>query len=483
MGIAAVQFIAAEASMDAIKLSTPATLYTLNAEVITRTFTGTLAEVNSEVAALDKAIADQIRAGEIDGLVVMSADPVNANQQVVAAAAEMHIPVVGTGGTSMALISARLANVIATSGTTGTTSRTRAVSFIASLAKFWGIKYRPNLGGAPGSTQASGRSLLKRFNIRGIMIPALPGFIAMALVLAASHIPGLEKLNDVFEILLKGLPVLVAVLAAKQISELDEVSIVAGIIAGVLSVEGGLIGGIVGGVMAGVLVRYLFELCLNWRFPMTTVNIVAGGIAGLAAGLVMHYLLSPLALMAGDSIKLALSSVLEFSPALAGLLAGLVIWPAILGGVYHAVILPLVLLEMEKSGVSFLGAVDMVGLVMVAAGINLANVIAPRERSEAAVATPGLMINLGFGTFVESAYPFMFANKIVFFSAVLYSGLGGMLLGYFNVKGIAYVPAFVSPFMSNSAIYMAAVMFGVMILTCITTVIANRFKAVARQPA
>lgn len=75
------------------------------------------------------------------------------------------------------------------------------------------------------------------------MIPALPGFIAMAIVLALSHIPGTEKLNDIFEILLKGLPVLVAVLAAKQISELDEVSIVAGVVAGVLSVEGGLIGG------------------------------------------------------------------------------------------------------------------------------------------------------------------------------------------------------------------------------------------------
>ncbi|MEA7543898.1 PTS sugar transporter, partial [Salmonella enterica subsp. enterica serovar Montevideo] len=42
----------------------------------------------------------------------------------------------------------------------------------------------------------SGKSLLKRFNIRSIMIPALPGFIAMAIVLALSHIPGLEKLND-----------------------------------------------------------------------------------------------------------------------------------------------------------------------------------------------------------------------------------------------------------------------------------------------
>jgi hypothetical protein len=236
--------------------------------------------------------------------------------------------------------------------------------------------------------------------------------------------------------------------------------------------------------MAGIFVRWLFELCLNWRFPMTTVNIVAGGISGLAAGLIMHYLLSPLALSAGNYIKLAIESTLAFSPVLAGLLAGLVIWPAILGGVYHAVILPLVLLEMEKSGVSFLGAVDMVGLVMVAAGINLANVIAPREKSEAAVATPGLLINLGFGTFVESAYPFMFANKIVFGSAIFWAGMGGMMLGFFNVKGVAYVPAFASPFLSSNALQMAIVMITTMAMTCITTIIANRFKAVVQsEPA
>ncbi|EHH2340081.1 PTS sugar transporter [Salmonella enterica] len=399
VNVAAVQFIAAEASMDVAKPDTPASVYALtteNQQKPQRIFQGKLSEVNTSVVESDRQIAEMIRRGEIDGIVVMSADPVKANQAVFAAAVEMKTPIVGTGGTSMALVAAKGANVVATSGTTGTTSRTRAVSFVASLCKHWGIKYKPQLGSASPSQSGSGKSLLKRFNIRSIMIPALPGFIAMAIVLALSHIPGLEKLNDIFEILLKGLPVLVAVLAAKQISELDEVSIVAGVVAGVLSVEGGLIGGII-------------------------------------------------------------------------------------GGVYHAVILPLVLLEMEKSGVSFLGAVDMVGLVMVAAGINLANVIAPREKSEAAVATPGLLINLGFGTFVESAYPFMFANKIVFGSAIFWAGMGGMMLGFFNVKGVAYVPAFASPFLSSNALQMAIVMIATMAMTCLTTIIANRFKPVVQS--
>lgn len=482
--VAAVQFIAAEASMDGVKLTTPASLYSLSDGSGTRpkrTIEGALSMVNEAAKATDALIAQAIRDGNIDGLIVMSASPDGANQQVIKAAVETQLPVVGTGGTSMALITATGAKVIATSGTTGTTNRTRAVSFVASLAKHWGSQYRPNLSGERSDSKRSNKSLLQRCNIRGIMIPALPGFIAMAIVLAASHIPGLEKLKDVFEIMLKALPIVVAVLAAKQVSELDEVSIVSGIIAGVLSVEGGVIGGIVGGLLAGIFVRYLFELCLSWRFPTTTVNIVAGGISGLAAGLMMFYLLSPLALIVGDYIKDALAATLAYSPILAGLLAGLVIWPAILAGVYHAVILPLVLLEMEKNGVSFLGAVDMVGLVMVAAGINLANVIAPRDKSEAAVATPGLLINLGFGTFVESAYPFMFANKVVFMAAILFSGLGGMMLGYFNVMGIAYVPAFVSPFMSNDAMNMAIIMMTVMVLTCITTLVANRFKAVVKQ--
>lgn len=484
--IAGVQFIAAQASMDGINPNTPAALYALTPSMDTppqAVFQGLLSDVNQHAHQWDIQLAQQISAGEIDGLIVMSAAPDGANREAIAAAVAHQIPIVGTGGTSMAMIAALGANVIATSGTTGTTNRTRAVSFIASLARVWKMKYRPNLGNSSsGSSAASGRSLLKRMNVRSIMIPALPGFIAMAIVLALSHIPGLGSLNNVFEIMLKGLPVLMAVLAAKQVSELDEVSIVSGIIAGVLSVDGGLIGGILGGIMAGILVRYLFELCLTWRFPMTTINIVAGGISGLAAGLVMFYLLSPLALLIGDYIKYLLAAALAYNPVLAGLLAGLVIWPAILTGVYHAVILPLVLLEMEKSGVSFLGAVDMVGLVMVAAGINLANVIAPRDKSEVAVATPGLMINLGFGTFVESAYPFMFANKIVFFSAIAYAGLGGMMLGYFNVMGVAYVPAFLSPFVSNNALYMAITMITIMGLTCVTTVVANRFKAIVKTP-
>lgn len=375
----------------------------------------------------------------------------------------------------MALINAKGANVIATSGTTGTTNRTRAVSFMTSLCKYWGIKYYPILGDAKAAdSYKNEHSIWKRISLKGIMQSSLPGFIAMAIVLAISQIPALSHFKEVFDIMLKALPVILAVIAAKQVSELDEVSIIAGVIAGVLSIEGGIIGGIIGGIGAGLLVQLLFVKCVEWRFPMTTVNIVAGGFAGLISGLIMFYLISPLALEAGVLIKFVINEAIAFNPILAGVLAGLLIWPAILGGVYHAAILPIVLLEMETTGNSFLGAIDMVGLVMVSAGITLANIIAPRDRSEAAVATPGFLINMGFGTFVEAAYPFMFSSKMVFAGAILASGVGGGLVGLFNVRGTAYVPSFMGPLLSNNWIGFTIAMGVALLLAFIITLVTNQ---------
>lgn len=474
--VKALQFIAASESMDSVKDKTTASLYSWDpAELrVNKVFEGLLNDTNLAAFDLDASIADLIRTGHIDGLIVMSTDPDNANKQAILAAAEKGIPVVGTGGTSMALISSKEANVIATSGTTGTTNRTRAVSFLTSLCKYWGIKYYPVLGEVKADHSLKSGNPLKRINLKGIMQSSLPAFIAMAIVLALSQIPALKGLKEVFDLMIKALPVILAVIAAKQISDLDEVSIVAGVIAGTLSIEGGIIGGIIGGIGAGLLVQYLFTKCVQWRFPMTTVNIVAGGFAGLISGLIVYYFIAPIALQAGEWIRFVIDQAVSFSPVLAGIIAGLLIWPAILGGIYHAAILPIVLLEMENTGNSFLGAVDMVGLVMVSAGITLANIIAPRDKGEAAVATPGFLINMGFGTFVEAAYPFMFSNKIVFMGAIFSAGVGGGLVGLFNIRGTAYVPSFMGPLLSNNMVGFIISMATALILAFLITVVANK---------
>jgi len=471
-----VEFIGASRSMDNIPQDAPAKLYSLGSDgSVTESEQKTLAEINEDAKAQDIILAEKIRNGEIDGIVLMSCDPKGINLASMTAAAEKKLPCVGTGGTSMGHCQQMGCNVISASGTTGTTNRTRAVAFISALAKEWKIKYSPIIGSSAGAKAQEG-NIWKRINFRGIMMASLPGFIAMALTLALSKIPALSGLEDVFNTLVGAIPVIVAAIAAKQISGLDEVGIVAGIVAGLMSTAGGLIGGLAAGILAGVFSYYIAIACFKWKVPGTTANIAAGGLGGLAAGLIGMYLIAPIALWLGNGINDLIAAAINFNPLLAGALAGLLIWPAIIGGVYHAAILPIVLLEMEASGFSFLGAIDMTGLVMVSAGITLANVIFPRQKSDASAALPGFIINVGFGTFVEAAYPYMFSNKLVFAGAIIASTVSGALVGVFGVKGTAYVPTFSAPLMANEGhgLQFAICMLVAMGIAFAITAIANK---------
>ena len=125
------------------------------------------------------------------------------------------IPVVGTGGTSTSNARALGANVISASGTTGTTNRSRAVGYISALAAEWKLKYSAVIG---KTTEVDTSNIWKRINLRSIMMSSLPGFIAMALILAVGKIPFLsESIGPLFDKLVVALPVIVAIVAAKQI--------------------------------------------------------------------------------------------------------------------------------------------------------------------------------------------------------------------------------------------------------------------------
>lgn len=469
-----VLFVGANESMDNVKKTSKARLFFLAEDEIEASEEALLSEINADAKANDEKLSKKILNGEIDGLILVSADPKNVNIASLKAAAEKKIPIVGTGGTSMANVQSMGGNVIAVSGTTGTTNRTRAISAITSLSKEFGLKYKPIIG-ASGSGNDGG-NIWERISVRGIMMASLPGFIAMALILAVSKVPAFESLGDVFDVLIGVLPIVVAAVAAKQVSGLDEVGIVAGVIAGALSVDGGIIGGIIGGILAGMLASIMINKAFQWKIPGTTANIIGGGLAGLIAGLLVYFLVAPIALMAGNGIRDLIQAALDYNAALAGIVAGALIWPAIMAGVYHAAILPIVLLEMETAGMSFLGAVDMVGLVMVSAGITLANIIAPRRVENRAIAVPGFLINVGFGTFVEAAYPFMFSDKIVLFGAMVASAFGGLLVGLFGVLGTAYVPSVVAPGLANNALGFFVSMVASMLMAMAITIFANKLK-------
>ncbi len=467
-----IAFVAATSSLDHITNQTTATVWTQTPEGPQPGIQLSLEEANKLAMTASDTIAEAVERGEVDGIVMVSGDPKNINQMVLKAAAEKKIPVVGTGGTSTSNARALGANVISASGTTGTTNRSRAVGYISALAAEWKLKYSAVIG---KTTEVDTSNIWKRINLRSIMMSSLPGFIAMALILAVGKIPFLsESIGPLFDKLVGALPVIVAIVAAKQISGLDEVGIVAGAVAGVLSIEGGILGGIIGGILAGIFCNYLLQWSFKRKFPATTASLVAGAIGGLVAGLIVYFVFAPIALWVGNAIRSLIDSAIAFSPILAGAVAGLLIWPAIIGGVYHAAILPIVLLEMEQTGYSFLGAVDMTGLVMVSAGITLANIIAPREKSEAAIALPGFLVNMGFGTFVEAAYPFMFSDKRVFAGALIAGAASGAFVGIFDARGTAYVPSLIAPGLSNNPLGFAIAMLVALGLSFGLTVLFNK---------
>jgi fructose-specific phosphotransferase system IIC component len=470
--ISHIVFVAANASLDHVTGQTKGTLWKQSASGPIPAAEGKLAEANEQAKTANKELADAIKKGEVDGLIMVSADPKGINEEVIKAATDKKIPIAGTGGSSMSTARSMGAKIISSSGTTGSTNRTRAVGYISAFASEWKTKYSPVIG---KTMEVDTGNIFKRINLRSIMMSSLPAFIAMALTLAIGKLPFLTaSVGPLFDVLIAALPVVVAVVAAKQVSGLDEVGIVAGVVAGTLSVAGGILGGIVGGVLAGILASYLLQWSFRMRFPATTASLIAGAIGGMVGGLVVYFGLAPITLWIGNSIRDLIQVALDYNAILAGAVAGLLIWPAIIGGVYHAAILPIVLLEMETQGNSFLGAVDMVGLVMVSAGITLANIIGPRQKSEASVAAPGFFVNMAFGTFVEAAYPFMFADKLVFAIALFSATVGGALCGFFNARGSGYLPTFVAPSVSNNPFGFATSMVLTTIIACVLTLIANR---------
>ncbi len=480
MELVALQYVLASGSLDNVGPESAATLFELKDGKHVATFEGTLAQVNEKAKESDEALAKMIEEGSVDGIMFVSADPEGANNKAFTAASQKQIPMAGTGGSGVARTQALGCRVISASGTTGTTNRTRAVAFTTALSKEWGLKYMPVIGntGAIAASKAE-TNIWKRISFRGIMMTSLPAFIAMALCMACSKIPGCDSLSGIFDILVGAIPIVICAIAAKQVSGLDDVGVVAGIVAGFLSVDGGIVGGLLCGILAGISSYYIIVFCFRHKVPGTTANIAAGGLGGLLVGLVGKYAIAPVALIIGNAICDAINYCISWNAIIAGAVAGLLIWPAIIGGVYHAAILPIVLLEMEQTGFSFLGAIDMTGLVMVSAGITLANILFPKQKSEAAVALPGFIVNVGFGTFVEAAYPFMFSSKLVFGGALISAMISGVVVGAFDVRGTAYVPCFSAPLMANEGkgLYFLLAMLVAAACAFVFTVAANKLES------
>ena len=77
----------------------------------------------------------------------------------------------------------------------------------------------------------------------------------------------------------------------------------------------------------------------------------------------------------------------------------------------------------------------------------------------------------------------MFSSKIVFAGALASATVSGALVGLFDVKGTAYLPAVVAPFMAQEGkgVFFLLCMLVAMVMACLITLAANRMYLASQE--
>ena len=181
-------------------------------------------------------------------------------------------------------------------------------------------------------------------------------------------------------------------------------------------------------------------------------SLLAGGGTGSIVGLITCFGVSPvtrsLTFLIRWMIQQTVSTRESFSPFPLVAAFGwgcLSCWSSKVG-YYHAVHLPLILLELEGGRGSFLGAVDELTLIMVCAGVCAAVALTTDSVSDQALCKRGLLINLMAGDFVEVCYPYMAKSAWINLAGYLASGMSCAVLVHLSDPGqgapvsFAYLP-------------------------------------------
>jgi len=472
---------------------------------------GTLKQVNEYCGQRQRQIiARAVQEGRVSGLVCISCSPA-VFRQTLEAAAEKNLPVTGSGGTSLsqasALYGVRL--VGNAGGSVATTSYTRAVSYAHALASYWNVPYRPWEGRDDGdgarrrsSFGSGGPSVVSVLNA---CLPAFWGVcLAKQALQAALSAHGHMQADDddddddnyaatiratIFLLENSALPTACAAIMATSSCRSDTANSSTSLIMSAVIASSSCSRSVLGGLLAGWLIAKFSErllyYCIFNNVPATMTNLVtAGGIGAFVA--VMMHLVSPLLRWLTAQIRASILSCVTRIPSSSILLPLLPpIWKrtlvgAFLGvlscygskvGYYHAIHLPLILVEMETGDASFLGAVDELTLVLVCSGICFGNLAAratfcgrsPKHKhsrpagfctltdADASLCWRGLRINISCGDFIEACYPFMEKSWIINAGGYLGSAFSAAWLVMDDVhtpqdvpKSLAYLPLPVS---------------------------------------
>ncbi|KAI2512729.1 hypothetical protein MHU86_1725 [Fragilaria crotonensis] len=405
--------------------------------------TGLLREVNNTCEQMDKDLAKQIRAGHIHGLICISCS-VDIHAETLRAAAEVNIPVTGSGGTSLSVAASKfgISLVGNAGGSVATTSYTRAVSYTHALATAWKKPYRP---------YSSKQNIVPSWT--SVLNACLPAYWAVVLSCRCVSVlaPFLSSTNSAW-LLDHVLPLLqtqalptvsCVVMATARAPHHGSTAVMAAAVASVVcqkSVLGGLLAGF---LVASSIDRVLFR-CIVWNIPATMTNLVVAGGVGAVVAIVLAPLISYLQILT-DFVRWCVHLPMSGTYPGIGFVIGILSCWGSKVGLYHTICLPVILIEMELGAPSLWGAIDEATLVLVSAGICSANLLFPsahRTIETTALSWRGLRTNLLFGDFIEAAYPSMESSVLVNVGAYLASGVAVEMLSgnSTSVMSMAYVP-------------------------------------------
>lgn len=414
--------------------------------------TATLSQVNETCRSMDATIAKAIRNGKVKGLICMSCS-IDIHSETLLAASQMKVPVTGTGGTSLSAAVTRfhIHLVGNAGGSVATSSYTRAVSFAHALATAWGISYHP--------FSSSIHFINPQW--RSVLNACLPVFWAACLasrflnmVLEHTDVDTSQWADTVRQLLVAlesfTLPtVCCVVMATSCASHHGSTAVMASCIAA-MACEKSILGGLLAGwLVSSILGRVLYR-CIVWNVPATMTNLVAAGGVGATVIIVVSPLV-PFLREVTEWIRWGVHTSMDGSLPGAGFLIGCLFCYGSKVGYYHAICLPVILVEMENCDASLWGAIDECALVLVSAGICAANLLTlpylPYSiTTDSALCQRAVRINLLYGDFIEAAYPFMERHPLVNAVGYMASGLSTELLtrNPKDVLSLAYLPLPVS---------------------------------------
>lgn len=495
--IVGAQLVVCDAPLDMASGSQRGALYVLGpAGSLALAHQGSLDAVNARAREVDALLARRIAGEVIDGVVSISADarPGGVNARVLAAAGRARLPVAGTGGSSLSIAAAEWGcRVVGNSGgSVATTSESKAIGIAAALAAAWREPYAP----APAVRGAGGW----HSPIDG----CLPAFLAISCSARALDLlqpllsaqPAARSAALAETLRTRALAPILGAIAAQHRSGLGELAVLGGALIGALC-QGSALAALLGAAALAAAAPRCLAACARWSVPATATSLLLGGGLPVAIGLLAHAaapscaqltaaVRACLALALGGATHAdGVSSAARLAHALSGGLAGLAMSWGSRRGLYHALFLPLIALEAERGELALLGALDLLALCVVGAGVCAAQLALPRRASagrDAPLARRGLAINLLCGDYVEACFPFLERDRLLNAAALCAGALAGALCARApgGVRSTAYLPLPVAVALSDNP---AALARAALVAFCVplTVGVARNAAANARE--